>query len=447
MNSAKFYFSLIYTSVLFILSIYLFNSRESALKTRPVKTSPKVDYILNYDYGENVNSDDEVDDSVAEDGIRIGKDGFSIQDSSCTPPGGMVFLKKHKSASSTLQTVAKNFCRYYSMPSESPPVGSVSGGYPGPFQPQFLGAPRHPKPLAISTHQVFNYEIEKSLFPENSFFLTSVREPFSLFRSMFEYFYRRWDSEAAVRNRKCGFTCWGAPYAHWLAEDPSESRVRFGAEISEYLDRLPKIFNKSDSWAFRAKNFQAFELGLDWTRDDKKYVNSKINELNQAFDLILLAEYFYESLVLLREKLCLPWTAMYARSRMVSKPYTKEPFTSSQTTTLKKFYAQDFQIYKYFNQTLQKKISAYGRARMSHDARKLRQMYALCDRQPKRCSFSRPQGRTHKSDPVDNSVVNASALIEYMEAHQGSCEWGAFAKLKNNQPTGCGQDEVLFPKI
>ena len=92
-------------------------------------------------------------------------------------------------------------------------------------------------------------------------------------------------------------------------------------------------------------------------RDDKKYVNSKINELTQAFDLVLLAEYFYESLVLLREKLCLPWTAMYARSRMVSKPYTKEPFTSSQTNTLKKFYAQDFQIYKYFNQTLQKKVS------------------------------------------------------------------------------------------
>jgi len=107
MNSAKFYFSLIYTSVLFILSIYLFNSRESDAKTRQANTSPKVDYILNYDYGENVNSDEEVDDSVAEDGIRIGKDGFSIQDSSCTPPGGMVFLKKHKSASSTLQTVAK----------------------------------------------------------------------------------------------------------------------------------------------------------------------------------------------------------------------------------------------------------------------------------------------------------------------------------------------------
>jgi len=70
MNSAKFYFSLIYTSVLFILSIYLFNSRESDAKTRQANTSPKVDYILNYDYGENVNSDEEVDDSVAEDGIN-----------------------------------------------------------------------------------------------------------------------------------------------------------------------------------------------------------------------------------------------------------------------------------------------------------------------------------------------------------------------------------------
>jgi hypothetical protein len=57
-----------------------------------------------------------------------------------------------------------------------------------------------------------------------------------------------------------------------LAEDPTESRVRFGAEISEYLDRLPKIFNKSDSWAFRAKNFQAFELGLDWTRFVKEEI-------------------------------------------------------------------------------------------------------------------------------------------------------------------------------
>ena len=85
---------------------------------------------------------------------------------------------------------------------------------------------------------------------------------------------------------------------------------------------------------------------------------------------------------------------------------------------------------------------------MSHDARKLRQMYALCDKQPKRCSFSRPQAaKMTKGEPVDNSVVNTSALVEYMEAHQGSCEWGAFAKLKANEPTGCGQDEILFPNL
>ena len=50
----------------------------------------------------------------------------------------------------------------------------------------------------------------------------------------------------------------------------------------------------------------------------KKYIK-KILELADLFDLVMLKEYFFESLVLLSQILCVDYRILYVRFRMESK--------------------------------------------------------------------------------------------------------------------------------
>ena len=420
------------------MSIYNYTHNNSR---PPPPPAPVKDYVLNYDYSGIIDDQSEFDDDL--ETFHLAEDGFSVQQSDCDPPKGYVFHKKHKSASSTLQTVMKNFGRFYAYPSEGPPIGSVAGGYPGIFQSEFLAAPRHLSPSSISVHQRMNSEVEKELFNDDAIFVSSVREPESFFRSVYQYFYQRWESENAVRNRKCGFVCWGMPFAAMLA---TNGTLKFGVSPNEFLDLLPTVFNEDTPWSFRAKNFQSFEFGLNNTRDDAEYIVEELAKLDKLYDFVAITEYYFESLVLLREMLCIPWHALYARSRMVSKTYDKIQFTPTQRKTLQDYFAQDTVIYSHFNQTLWRRIDKYGRSRMAHDAKKLKSMYATCNKQPKRCSYDRPPGiKLKKDDLVDSKPVNISNLLQYMRDNGGSCDWGAYSKLLNNVKTGCSQDKDYFP--
>ena len=58
-------------------------------------------------------------------------------------------------------------------------------------------------------------------------------------------------------------------------------------------------------------------------------------------------------------------------------------------------------------------------------------MYALCNKQPKRCSYDRPAGvKVKKPIESDATPVNLTNLLQYMNLNGGSCKWGAFSKQR-----------------
>ena len=77
--------------------------------------------------------------------------------------------------------------------------------------------------------------------------------------------------------------------------------------INQFLDNLPHIFDPNISRNFRARNYQSFELGMDHLSDDKTYWQNSFKVLDKQFDLVILVEYYLESLVLLSEILCVPY--------------------------------------------------------------------------------------------------------------------------------------------
>ena len=74
--------------------------------------------------------------------------------------------------------------------------------------------------------------------------------------------------------------------------------------------------------------------------------------MNTQFDLVILTEYFLESLVLLADILCIPYEVLYTPRRN-SRDYEQDELTHTQMSTFKSFFKQDIMLYDFFNKTLQ----------------------------------------------------------------------------------------------
>ena len=72
--------------------------------------------------------------------------------------------------------------------------------------------------------------------------------------------------------------CWREPFRSFMGG-------REKVPIEEFLEKLPQVFNATHTRNFRAKNYQAFEMGLDHLNDDEDYINRELKRLDQQFDL------------------------------------------------------------------------------------------------------------------------------------------------------------------
>ena len=143
--------------------------------------------------------------------------------------------------------------------------------------------------------------------------------------------------------------CWHHPFIEI-------TNGQYNYSITDFIDLLPSRFDPSATRNFRVKNYQSFELGLDHLREDDEYINRSIKTLSQQFDLIILTEYFAESMVLLADLMCIPYEVLWTKRRN-SKDYFQEPLNEAQMEIFKTFFKQDYMIYDYFNQTLHGKLN------------------------------------------------------------------------------------------
>ena len=105
------------------------------------------------------------------------------------------------------------------------------------------------------------------------------------------------------------------------------------------------------------QNQLLWDLGLDvYSMDSDSKVREKVHELNQEFDLVLIAEKFDESLVLLQDLLC--WgtkdlTYLKLNERI---PSAKTKMTEDTRKLLKEWLWADYILYNHFKHKLQAKI-------------------------------------------------------------------------------------------
>ena len=174
-------------------------------------------------------------------------------------------------------------------------------------------------------------------------FITILRHPSTQFESMFDYY---------------GF------------------KGRFGTNLAGFANEPRRYYSREGTRPMHSSlNPSLYDLGMskpDISNEDA--IERKIYALEEEFNLVLISEYLPESLVLLKDMMCWDFedvTYFSANARTKTKVDQLSERTFAQ---LYKWNRGDALLYEHFNDTLWRRIRAYGLERMASDVRRLEKM-------------------------------------------------------------------------
>ena len=187
----------------------------------------------------------------------------------------------------------------------------------------------------LTNHARFNRKEFDKVFHDAKY-VTIVREPVSQFESGFFFF-----NISKVMKKK--------------SEEP----------LKLFMQNPKKNFQKLMKTHFRNKisthNYQSFDLGLEFDQmDNESVILNKIRELDSEFDLVMIQEYFDESLLLLRKMLCWEMDDIVYLSKAVRSQHLRSQIDEDLRSKIRSWNHADVLLYWYFNATFWRKLQDYG---------------------------------------------------------------------------------------
>nr|XP_003218400.1 PREDICTED: galactose-3-O-sulfotransferase 2 [Anolis carolinensis] len=248
----------------------------------------------------------------------------------CQPTTNVMFLKTHKTASSTILNILFRFSEKHNLTAALPNGNGFHLGYPQLFRATFV---EEFKSIGrnfnvMCNHLRFNAQEVRRVMPNDTFYFSILRDPATWLESSYVYYK---DVTPAFRNSK---------------------------NVNDFLASPWSYYNLTEkNWNIYAKNQMWFDLGYDNNAVyDEYYVQSVIQDVEQNFHLMLIADYFDESMILLKDTLCwdlddVVYFKLNARSQ--STVQTMSPESKEKT---KEWCTLDWELYKHFNNTFWIKI-------------------------------------------------------------------------------------------
>ncbi|KAM4536939.1 galactose-3-O-sulfotransferase 4 isoform 1-T1 [Odontesthes bonariensis] len=296
---------------------------------------------------------------------------------SCQPHTHIMFLKTHKTASSTVLNMLYRFAEEHNL-RLALPLG-YQLGYPLLFNAHRVKGYRGPRAIEfhiMGNHMRFNKPEVEKVMPADTFYFSIIRDPVALAESSFAYY-----KEVAPAFRK-------AKGLGDFADDPKK-----------YYD--PRVRNNH-----YARNLLWFDFGMDHNVNFSMVLAKHgVDTIRRTFKLILVSEYFDQSMILLRHALCWPLDAVvsFSLNARQQKPsgvggmrgswmgkaaavagvgigsvrsHAKMPpnlsLTEDQREKLRQWNALDWHLYKAFNRTFWEEIDKFGRTQMEQEVALLR---------------------------------------------------------------------------
>lgn len=272
--------------------------------------------------------------------------GFQkVQESCSAPVTNVVFLKTHKTGSSTMSNIMLRFADTHNLTVALPLKDHWElGGYPAYIDKRLID-PSLPKYNIIGHHFRFNIEKLGDIMPDSTRYVTIIRSPVDNVESVFGFFQDQ------------------MPFIDWLEGIEADTAVR----LKIFYDNPSKYYNVETDWYFRAKNHMFFDIGYDVSNDDSNYIGSKVNEMENIFTLVLLTDFFDESLIMMKNLLCWDWEDIIYIKFKMRVDDAKTEVQEDLAQKILKWNKADAMLYDFFNKTFWKKVEAYGTDRMKND--------------------------------------------------------------------------------
>ncbi|XP_066202079.1 galactose-3-O-sulfotransferase 2 [Saccopteryx leptura] len=289
------------------------------------------------------------------------------------PITNIMFLKTHKTASSTVLNILFRFAETHNLSVALPAGSAVHLGYPWLFLARYVegmvdGSQRHFN--IMCNHLRFNLPEVQRVMPNDTFYFSILRNPVFQLESSFTYY---------------------RGYVPAFKAAPS---------LNAFLAAPRTYYNQSLGLAnVYARNHMWFDLGFDPDAPaEENYVRARLAEVEQRFQLVLIAEHFDESMVLLRHRL--RWRLDDVISfRLNSRSKSSiTRVTPEDQERAKRWCALDWRLYQHLNRTFWASVHAeLGPRRLRSEVEQLRarrrELMALC------LQDGAPKDKTQITDP------------------------------------------------
>ncbi|XP_077862605.1 galactosylceramide sulfotransferase-like [Saccoglossus kowalevskii] len=247
----------------------------------------------------------------------------------CNPVKKLIYIKTHKTGSTTLASIIERYGYTRNLTMAIPKGNHIFSKTSQPFQRSMVAEIDEGTHFDMLTnHARYNRPELDSVIP-NATYITILRHPVKQFESSFSYF--RWNK-------------------YIRSNDPIMELFR---NSTKYIDKLPM--------KGLVQNGQLFDLGLTAEQTlNESIVEEKILSLDREMDLILITEYFDESLLILRDLLCWSVDDILYISNGIRKETQRRNLTSTEKDSILQWNKSDLKLYQYFEKILASKIKQYG---------------------------------------------------------------------------------------
>jgi len=255
----------------------------------------------------------------------------------------ILFLKTHKTGGSTITNILNRFGDKWNLTFALPRQKHLfTFLWPTRFRLSYT-APLYKFDINIlCNHARYNRKPMHWLFPKDKAkYITILRNPLNQYESVFNFMHFA---------NPLGFGGEADPLGTFLKYPPS------------FKDTHPLM--KKTLALHLLRNPMLFDLGLDFRYfQNRTAIEEYINFIGKEFDLVMIMEYFDESLVLLKQLLCWSYEDIlyFKLNERQDKQKRKTLDSTVQENILSWNYA-DKLLYDHFNRTLWRKIKEQGKA-------------------------------------------------------------------------------------
>lgn len=268
-----------------------------------------------------------------------------------------MFLKTHKTGSSSIHNALWRYANTHNLLVALMQIMDVniteSFNRNMVVEPEIVERKLNTTFSMIVEHMIFNETEVAAIMPEDTVYVTVLRDPVSQFKSMYNFY------------------------------KPIRSDCFDNESLSSFADALLlAIQNRtSTSWGRfncrsgnKGRNQMSLDLGLDPTLFDyPPAVRHLIDDIDRRFDLVMITERMDESTILLKHLLC--WSTrdviffnVYRRVNSAEE----DRLTPEQEDALRRLNHADNLLYQHFANKLDNAVREFGNERMVEEVNQLR---------------------------------------------------------------------------